>query len=149
MCALICIILSTLIFINIGANQIGFLLFHLITIYFCIWYLIRFHHTYHTDDKYITEDQLLYLGFSKIPHFTIGNDRLKDLGRNRYISLSSLGTPNEMIFICEKNESDDLYPEEIINLHNFDYDGYITFNKLKKICNIFPKTDENGFSRKK
>lgn len=149
MCALICIILSVLIIINPGARQIGFYCFHGITIGTSISYVLKKIVTVQTDNKYITEDQLLYLEFTKIPHFTIGNDRIKDLGRNRYLSLGSLGTPNEMLFICEKNNSDDSYPEEIICLHNYDYDGYLTFKKLKKICKIFPKTDENGFSNKK
>jgi hypothetical protein len=149
-CALLFIVLDVLIIINPGTVQLAFILFHLMTIGVVIWYICRKIITIQTDNKYITEDQLLYLGFVKIPHFTIGNSRIKDLGRNRYLSLSSLGTPCEMLFICEKDDSNiDYGPEEIICLHNFDYDGYLTFKKLKKYCQIFPKTDENGYSRKK
>jgi hypothetical protein len=150
MCALISFVLSVMIIINPVRSNIAFIIFHGFTIGLTVSYILRKIYIVNTDNKYITEDQLLYLGFTKIPHFTIGDNRIKDLGRNRYISLSSLGTPNEMIFLCYKEDSDETTgTDDLINLHNFDYDGYITFKRLKQICNTFPKTDENGFSRKK
>ncbi len=149
-CALISFVLSIMIVINPGMLNIGFFIFHAFTLTLIVWYIVLKITIIRMDNKYITEDQLLYLGFTKIPHFTIGDGRIKDLGRNRYLSLSSLGTPNEMLFICEKNQNEtDLYPEETICLHNFDYDGYLTFKKLKKYCQVFPKTDKDGYSNKR
>lgn len=150
MCALICIVISSLIFVNHGAKQLGFVLFHINTIFFVLWYLKNKYNIYKLTNLYITEEQLLYLGFTKLPHFTIGNMKIKDLGRNRYLSIQSLGTPNEMLFICYKGDNNsDFGPSDNIVLHNYDYDGYLTFNQLKKYCTIVPKTDENGFSRKR
>ena len=149
-CALICFILSVLLIINPSRNEIGFIIFHGFTLGLIISYILRKIFTINTDNKYITEDQLLYLGFTKIPHFTIGDSKIKDLGRNRYLSLSSLGTPNEMLWICEKEDNNPLSSvDDLINLHNFDFDGYLTFKKLKKYCQLFPKTDKDGYSSKR
>ena len=78
----------------------------------------------------MTEEQALEAGFKKLPHFTIQNALIYDLGRNRHLSLGCIGTPNEMLFISETSTED---PEEIIEcivLHNYDYDGFLTMDRL-------------------
>ena len=70
------------------------------------------------------------LGFKAIPHYTIARLMEYDLGRNRYLSLGSVGTPNEMLFITERNGTN---VTDIICLHNYDYDGYLTQDKLHRI----------------
>jgi hypothetical protein len=83
----------------------------------------------------ITTDDLLEMGFKPIPHFTIGNTYTYDLGRRRDLSMNCVGTPNEMLFICEIDEKNKLKITDIICLHNYDYDGYITKEKLKTLIN--------------
>ena len=71
----------------------------------------------------MTTDNLLDIGFESIPHFTICNSHIYKLGRHRHLSVASVGTPNEMMFICETNEQNEKDITEIICLHNYDYDG--------------------------
>lgn len=85
-------------------------------------------------------EELLKIGFKEIPHFTIGNSLIYDLGRNRELSISCLSTPNEMVFICEKDNKDENKINDIICLRNFDYDGYTSLEDIKNIINsINPK----------
>jgi hypothetical protein len=84
----------------------------------------------------ITNEDLIELGFKPIPHFTIGNSLTYDLGRYRFLSASSVGTPNEMLFICESNPKDSREITDIITIHNYDYDGYLTKNKVEKLVSL-------------
>lgn len=79
----------------------------------------------------MTNDDLIKLGFKPIPHFTIQNSVIYDLGRNRHLSAGDVGTPNEMIFIGEIDSEDDKKITDCICLHNYDYDGYVTEQKVK------------------
>lgn len=79
----------------------------------------------------MTNEDLIKLGFETIPHPTIGDTVIYDIGRNRYLSASSMGDPNEMIFLCEHDEKDTTKVTDVIVLHNYDYDGYITEERLK------------------
>ena len=55
-------------------------------------------------------------GFAQLPHFTILNSLIFDLGRGRFLSVACVGTPNEMLFITDDNKA-------VIVLRNYDYDG--------------------------
>ena len=79
----------------------------------------------------MTNDDLIKLGFKPIPHFTVQNSVIYDLGRNRHLSAGDVGTPNEMIFIGEIDSEDDKKITDCICLHNYDYDGYVTEQKVK------------------
>jgi hypothetical protein len=46
------------------------------------------------------------LGFKKLPHITVGDILIYQLGRHRHLSIGSYGTPNEMLVICETNPND-------------------------------------------
>ena len=81
----------------------------------------------------MTSDDLVLIGFEPIPHFTVSNSHIYKLGRHRQISVAAVGTPNEMMFITETSDQDEKNVTEIICLHNYDYDGYLT---KKKILNI-------------
>lgn len=76
-------------------------------------------------------EDLIELGFKEVPHYTVGNSVTYHLGRNKYLSGSCIGTPNEMLFIYETNSDDDKDITDIISLHNYDYDGYLTKQRLK------------------
>lgn len=91
----------------------------------------------------MTNEDLIKLGFEAIPHPTIGNTVIYDIGRNRYLSASSMGSPNEMIFLCEHDERDVTKVTDVIVLHNYDYNGYITEERLKIFLQLkFNKKDE-------
>lgn len=85
------------------------------------------------NKPFITYHELLGLGFKTIPHFTVMNSLIYDLGRDRHLSCSNIESPNEMLFICEVDSLDPKKITDCICLHNFDYDGYLTITKLKSI----------------
>jgi hypothetical protein len=78
----------------------------------------------------MTNETLLNIGFNIVPHFTIGNSVTYNLGRRRFLSASSVGTPNEFLYLYETSDEDDKKITDIICLHNYDYDGYLTEEKI-------------------
>ena len=81
----------------------------------------------------LTEERLMKLGAQSIPHFTIGNTKFFDIGRNRQLSVSCVGTPNCMVFIQDIGNDTMHEGNDPIVLHNYDYDGplYVhTFQNL-------------------
>jgi hypothetical protein len=94
----------------------------------------------------LTNDYLIKVGFVPFPTFTIGNNVTYDLGRGRFLSGSSIGTPNEMMFIeeVEEREKDGVIHKvvtDVISLHNYDYDGYLSEDRLKLFMQL--KQQEN------
>ena len=85
----------------------------------------------------LTEEILLNLGFKNLPNFTIGNIMTYALTRNRSLSISSAGTPNEMLTINEHDRNDYKKITDIVVLHNYDYDKYLTESKLNNLINWF------------
>ena len=85
----------------------------------------------------LNREQVLELGFKELPYFTIGNSLIFDLGRNRNLSFSSIGTPNEMLFICEFNKKDNKVIDDLVCLWNYDYDGYLTLEELSVLLSFF------------
>lgn len=83
----------------------------------------------------MTNNDLIKIGFKEIPHFTIGNTVIYDLGRNRQLSASSVGTPNEVLFICEIDSDDKNKITDLICLHNWDYDKELKIEKVKTLIN--------------
>jgi hypothetical protein len=79
----------------------------------------------------MTREEVINMGFEPIPHFTITDSLIYDLGRNRYLSIGDVGMPNEMVFIYEVNDENKNRIDEIIGLHNYDYDGYLTTERLQ------------------
>lgn len=86
----------------------------------------------------MTKEDLLKLGFKELPYKTIGNILNYELSRNRHLSISFVGTPNEMLYLCATdNVNNENEITDLICLHNYDYDGYITSEKIQKIINLF------------
>lgn len=83
----------------------------------------------------MNKDILLQKGFISVPHSILGPIFILDIGRNRNISISLLGTPNEMIYLYERHHDGNI--TESICIHNFDYDGYLTETKLNNIISAF------------
>lgn len=94
----------------------------------------------------MTEEDLLYMGFVK------GELSLKyHLPRNRFISILSAGTPNEVVFLCS-GYADSGGIDDLVCVHNFDYDGYYPeirlttlLTTLKGIGSIMNKTFAEEF----
>lgn len=85
----------------------------------------------------MTKNDYIKLGFKESPEIAI-DSLIYDLGRNRILSASSAGTPNEIIWICQKSfckGNNDI--TDIICLHNWDYDGYMTKRRLGKLIKAF------------
>lgn len=89
----------------------------------------------------MTKEELIKMGFKEIPHFTITDSVIFDLGRNRHLSVGCIGTPNEMVFLCETDSDDSTIITDLICVHNYDYDGYIKRRKVASLVNIITGID--------
>lgn len=83
--------------------------------------------------QYVTQSVAIQLGFKELQHPTISDTLIFDLGRRRHLSLSNVNTPNEMLMICEQDEENPKLNSDVIVLHNYDYDGYLTKEKLTSV----------------
>lgn len=88
----------------------------------------------------MTNDDLIKIGFTPVPHLTGIGSVTYDLGRDRILSAGSVGTPNEMLFIGQLYDSTlsnapGKY-SDLICLHNYDYDGYLTIEKVQSLINL-------------
>jgi len=78
---------------------------------------------------------LLEIGFVPLRHIIIHDCMVFDLGRERHLSVGNIGTPNEMLSICAVDESGQV--SDVIILHNYDYDGYLTKEKITYLISFF------------
>lgn len=86
----------------------------------------------------MNKEELLKIGFEEMPHRTVGNVLVYRLSRERHLSIGSLGTPNEILYLCATETIDNKESiTDLICLHNYDYDGYINMEKIKRIIEIF------------
>lgn len=83
----------------------------------------------------MNRDAVIKRGFISTPHLVLKEVFALDVGRNRHISIGSLGTPNEVVFINQKDHNSGI--TDLVCIHNFDYDGYLTEQKLDAIIYIF------------
>lgn len=86
----------------------------------------------------MNRQEAIEMGFKEMPHFTIQNSLIYDLGRNRQLCIGNIGTPNEIVFISETDDEDNRIIRECIVLHNYDYDGYLTKERLQQFINLKP-----------
>lgn len=84
----------------------------------------------------MTNYDLIQIGFKEIPHFTIANSVIYPLGRHRHLSAGCVGTPNEMLWICETDHENQTKITDLVCIHNWDYDGALTIEKVKALINI-------------
>ena len=78
-------------------------------------------------------EELKEMGFEELPHFTVGNSLHYDLGRNRILIFSSIETPNEMLFLGQKDDEDEKKITDLIVLRNYDFDGFTYINNIKQL----------------
>ena len=88
----------------------------------------------------LTEEWLLKFGFNPLPFANILNSYTKSIGRNRILSVGNVSTPNEMIFLCEINATDDKKIDDAICIRNYDYDKYTHVHQLQNL--YFALTNE-------
>jgi len=92
------------------------------------------------NPPYINKNSLIAFGFYELPHMTVTNALLFDLPNNKKISVGCIGTPNEMVWICEHDKGDKRKITDMICFRNFDYHGYTKesdlFNLISLLKNI-------------
>jgi hypothetical protein len=81
----------------------------------------------------LTREWALELGGSELPHYTITNAVHFDLDRNRKLQLGCIDDPNQMIYLAEYDYKDPKKIEDLIPIHNYDHDGYISVHKFQHI----------------
>lgn len=80
-----------------------------------------------------TRELLIEIGFKPIEHFTIGNSLTYDLGRNRLLSASDIGTANEFVYLVAVE--DGKY-SDLVCVHNYDYDGHLSIHKVQSLISL-------------
>lgn len=78
----------------------------------------------------ITERELVRMGFLQVAPHNTTRVWVRELGRDRYLLLGDVGSPNEMLFICEG--ALDQTPSDAVCLHNFDFEGPLTTQKIEE-----------------
>lgn len=91
----------------------------------------------------LTREELMGMGFIELDHFTIQNSLVYDIGRNRQLSIGSLGTFNEMMFLVEMNNEQKDVCDAVIVIHNYDFDGPLTKKKVRALIEALDSNRKN------
>lgn len=92
-----------------------------------------------------TEEYLIKSGWIKRPApVIIGDSFIMDIGRRRQLIFSNINNPNQMLAITEID--DHKAPTDIVVIHNWDYDRWITTELLEGIVAVFK---QQGFTIQK
>lgn len=83
----------------------------------------------------IKEEFLLKEGFIKINTHLFSSLYEKDLGRRRKLKFSCVCTPNEVLMLSQTNHF--TKEEDLVCIHNWDYDGCLTEEKLLLLLDFF------------
>jgi len=81
----------------------------------------------------LTEEILIKAGFEEVMHFTVTRSLHKSIGRDRIISIGCIGTPNEMIWLCERNKISPSHITDLVCIRNYDYDGKTYIHQLQNL----------------
>ncbi len=81
----------------------------------------------------MNKQELLESGFTEFSYPNIGNKLTYDLGRDRFISIGSISTPNEMMYIGEREGNE---VTNLVVLKNYDFDGYTSIEDIKTLINL-------------
>ncbi|SBV91848.1 hypothetical protein [uncultured Dysgonomonas sp.] len=78
----------------------------------------------------LTEDILLKAGGYKLPHMTVTDSVLFDIGRDRILSIGCIEDCNQMAWLqhIEGKKVTDL-----VCIHNYDYDGWLYLHTLQNL----------------
>ena len=88
----------------------------------------------------LIEQQLCEMGFRKPNRSKLEVSYKYPLGRGRFLSATCLGTPNESVWLCYKGDEGSTEIADLICMHNYDYDGELTKEKVKYLIEYFEKT---------
>lgn len=80
---------------------------------------------------------LLEMGFYTLDYKTITNPLMFNLGRGRELNISGLGTGNEMMWLCAREDEEGY--SDLVCLHNSDYNGRLTKEAVEGIIRWFSK----------
>lgn len=83
----------------------------------------------------MNRESLIQRGFVEQPHKILTSFFVLNVGRHREIKIGSFRTPNETVFITQTDHV--TKKEDLVCVHNFDYDGYLTTLKLDIIIALF------------
>lgn len=79
----------------------------------------------------MTNDDLIKIGFEIFPQITLGKSVIYNLKRRRILFASGVGTPNEIIYLCELDSDMSSQIVDSICIYNYDYDGSLTIEKVQ------------------
>lgn len=85
--------------------------------------------------KGLSNSDIISIGFKPSSRFAVGKQCLYQLSRSRYLSAMCIGQGNESVWLCHKGKGSEI--TDIICIHNRDYDGFITLEKLKTLIEWF------------
>lgn len=87
----------------------------------------------------ITESKLIEKGFNGKPHASLGTRFRLDVGRDREIEITGVGTTSEMMVLTENDWHRDLM--ETVLIHVYTYDGFLTEKKLDALISVFKQSE--------
>ena len=67
-----------------------------------------------------------------LPHFEVLDGLMYGLSRDRIILFLCIGTQNEILYVGKLSEDKTKY-ESLVCIHSYDYDGYLTEERLKSL----------------
>jgi len=86
--------------------------------------------------KQIQVDYLIANGWIRRPApAIIGDSWLLDIGRRRKLILSNIENPNQMLMIGVHDENG--VPTDLVTIHNWDYDKWLSLERLELIVSVF------------
>ena len=88
----------------------------------------------------LIEQQLCEMGFRKPNRSKLEVSYKYPLGRGRFLSAMCLCTPNESVWLCYKGDEGSTEIGDLICMHNYDYDGELTKEKVKYLIEYFEKS---------
>ena len=81
----------------------------------------------------MSNEEFLSIGFVEYTHKVLNGNMRYELGRGREITIQNLGNPNEFVWLVQIDSENETQITDLICLHNYDFDGYLTLEKIKML----------------
>ncbi len=81
----------------------------------------------------MSNEEFLSIGFVEYPHKVLNGNMRYELGRGREITIQNLGNPNEFVWLVQIDSENETQITDLICLHNYDFDGYLSLDKIKML----------------
>lgn len=88
----------------------------------------------------LTREQLEAIGFKERNKSPFFSSMIFAIGRHRYLNVASVGTPNEMMLIQCNSDAEDKIEDQVV-IHNYDYDGWLTIEKVQSLVQLLKGGD--------